>query len=525
MHASRAVPSFVRAAALLASAAVAPTAAPLRAQDASASTTAHEPPEIVRMTIAGPAAWRARLGPTNLGAMLATEAAERIWRGYLARADARLRAGRPAAAPGGDPLGSVRARLIDYAGTVHVVCWLEQAEDAVHVARWSAALVAEPDGHTDLAAMAAECRASIDHFADRASEPWRVVAAGAPRVHDGRLLLVLADDDDRAAATARAERIRGAPLERQDVVRVETRLPELLGLLRDHPLHRELAADVLGVTTGCAALTLGAVGPRVALTLALHGEGIDRGLVGAVWPVRPAGPSTLAMLAPEGAALQLVWRTDLGAVWETWLRTGGSAVERAMAWKWDEAAYRARVAQRFGGDLGRDVLAHVGDELMLVAGLPVPRRDDPRWLPWQSLCLVARVRDAGRHEAVLRARLGRFGHVVIGGDVVCLALSDAALPIAAGIVERADAAVGAAPPSGTQITGTGTLQAHPVVLRELQRMLALASVLAGGWDVTDLLVPARDVDRWHPLLLEHRLGSIALESVRTAGELQLRVLW
>ena len=171
----------------------------------AAVAVAQGPPELLRLSIVGPAGWRSRLQPTNLGSMLASAAAETIWRGYAERVDAALRSVRGA----DEAFRRERARLLDYGGTLHVVAWLEQAEDALNVPRWSAALVAEPDGHTDLEAMAVESKAWLERAGDRASNAWRDMRVSTPRCHEGRLLLVFAGDDDRAAATLRAERFAG----------------------------------------------------------------------------------------------------------------------------------------------------------------------------------------------------------------------------------------------------------------------------------------------------------------------------
>ncbi|HZN38017.1 MAG TPA: hypothetical protein VFD82_04395 [Planctomycetota bacterium] len=62
------------------------------------------PPVVLRVQVLGPAGWRARLGPTNLGTMLATEAAERIWRRYADAVDGAMRGAQ------GDAAAFARAR-------------------------------------------------------------------------------------------------------------------------------------------------------------------------------------------------------------------------------------------------------------------------------------------------------------------------------------------------------------------------------------------------------------------------------
>jgi hypothetical protein len=147
------------------------------------------PPAILSLRTFGPAAWRARLGPTNLGTMLASAQAEAIWRSYVDGAAAWLKRARC------DAVAIARERPVafDYAGAIAVVVWLEQAEDALHLARWSAAIVAEPDGKTDLAALAAESAGWLgDSLAKERGRHWRDLTLAPPRVRDGRIVAVLA---------------------------------------------------------------------------------------------------------------------------------------------------------------------------------------------------------------------------------------------------------------------------------------------------------------------------------------------
>lgn len=218
---------------------------PFAALLAAALASQSPPPELLRLSIAGPATWQARLRPTNLGSLLASAAAERIWRGYVEGVDSALRAVRQA----DDAFVRERAHLLAYGGTLHVVAWLEQAETALQVPRWSAALIAEPDGHSDLPAMAKVCEAWFARLGEEMSNAWRDVAPGPAELVDGRLVVVFAGEDDRAGAAARARAFAAKKLDPRDVLRLELEVTPTLGLLRDREWERGLVGDVLGAAT------------------------------------------------------------------------------------------------------------------------------------------------------------------------------------------------------------------------------------------------------------------------------------
>lgn len=500
----------------------------------AAVALAQEPPELLRLSVVGPAGWRSRLQPTNLGSMLASAAAETIWRGYAARIDEVLRRARDA----DEAFGRERARLLDYGGTLHVVAWLEQAEDALHVPRWSAALVAEPDGHTDLAAMAAESASWLTLAGDRVSNAWRDMRVTAPRCHEGRLLLVFASDDDRLAATARAERLVGKPLEPRDVVRLDVLLPPMLGLLRDHAWQRGLAGDLVGSSTQRASWTVGASGPHVAFTFDLGFTGPDRGMLSGLAPERSGVPD-LAWLVPPDTPMHFAWQVDLAALWEVAVRTSAGLMDR------DAQAWREHLVVHYGCDPVRDVLARLRDEALCMV-CPAGQADAGELTP--SLCFVVPVRDEAPLRTTCEAMLRRDGgaaacdeegvlrgtwsggmHVTIGHGVACFATDARAMLHAEQVL--ATAAERARPPSqlldaGKGVGGKGRIDVATFVGHDLHVGLRLLLLLLGGavsWPaVADV---DAEVARWVPMLRQHQLDTASTTARSQAGQWQLRVLW
>src|SRR5262245_42428025 len=201
------------------------------------------PQPILCIRTFGPAAWRSRLGPTNLGTMLASAQAEAIWRSYVDAAAASFRGARC------DEVAFARewARALDYAGAIAIVVWLEQAEDALHSARWSMAIVAEPDGQTDLGALAAQSAAWLgDILGVEQGRHWRDLTLVPPQVRDGRIVAVLACPEDVDAAIARAVALRPPTLAAPSVLNVEIDPDAALGLARDRPEDRDWWRALIG---------------------------------------------------------------------------------------------------------------------------------------------------------------------------------------------------------------------------------------------------------------------------------------
>ncbi|MBL8754115.1 MAG: hypothetical protein JNK15_12515 [Planctomycetes bacterium] len=497
------------------------------------SPIAAEPPELLRISLAGPATWRVRMQPTDLGAMLATEPAEKLWRRHVDDLDATLRAVHGADAE----FARERARLLDYAGTLHVVTWLEQAEDALHVPRWSAAVVAEPDGHTDLEAMARESEGWLRRVGEQASNAWRELRPGTPRVHAGRLVVVFADDDARVAATARALAWRGKPLDPRDVLRVEGEVGPLLGLLRDRAWERGLAADVLGAATRRFVVTCGAFGPDVAAMVRLQFDaGGDRGVFAGLAPVRTGVPD-LQGLVPDETSLRVAWQVDWAAVWNSYCTVLAGVQERSVA------ATRARL-QRTCGDVVQSLVPHLRSDVLLVCG---PGDPDDGVVPFARAGLVVALQDQDRVVEALAPVVAAFGarflpaadgaqvadfgfvQLFVGDGVLVLGSAEHGPGLAAQV--RSRIAETGVPPAkfadaGAGVSGAGTVAVGAFLRGELYAALRLLPMLLGSDGLpTGPTGLVDEVERWTPLLKAHRLDTAALDLRGRTDEIVVRVLW
>ena len=510
---------------------------PLFAATLLVSLPGQAPAEMLRLSIAGPATWRARLQPTNLGSMLSSAAAERIWHGYVDAVDRTLRTVRKA----DEAFAQERTRLLDYGGTLHVVTWLEQAEDALHVPRWSAALVAEPDGHSDLSAMAGACEAWFARVGERASNAWRDVAPGPAQLVDGRLVVVFAGDDDRAPATARAHAFVGKKLDPRDVLRLELEVPPTLGLLRDREWERGLVGDLLGAATQRLALTIGAFGPQVAFTVtAEFGDGV-RGALGCVAPPRDGVPD-LHSLVPDGTATWLSWQIDASAGYATFVRVLAGLSNR------DEPRVAADLRRAHGIDVMREALPLLGSEALLL--WPEAAAVAADLLPESEFCLLVPVRDEQALRAVAVGLAPRLGanEITAGEDAfVCQWPGAGQLRLADGMLCLTGQAV---PPEflerlwehvarwrpgkgfdrGAGVTGSGRVDVARFAVHELYADLYAMRVLFLPGRAGDLQLPpvgkvAEELDRWLPMLRQHQLGDAAVELRTWPAKSQLRVAW
>ncbi|MBM3962263.1 MAG: hypothetical protein FJ306_10240, partial [Planctomycetes bacterium] len=125
---------------------------PAAAPTAPAATDAVAAPDL-RITTLGPQGWRIRLGPTNVGLLLDSDAGRAVWGDY---AKAMATAVGKVFATETDWLAA-QQRFLDYDGTIHVAAWFDGNGGASSGLR-AAWLVAEGDGHTDMTKLAADLR-------------------------------------------------------------------------------------------------------------------------------------------------------------------------------------------------------------------------------------------------------------------------------------------------------------------------------------------------------------------------------
>ncbi|HEX6812212.1 MAG TPA: hypothetical protein VF384_11355 [Planctomycetota bacterium] len=501
------------------------------------------PPAIVCLQTFGPAAWRARLGPTNLGSMLASERAESIWRSYVDDAKASLRHARR------DEVAFTRewTRVLDYGGAIAVVVWLEQAEDALHSARWSMAIVGEPDGHTDLAALAAESAGWLgDSLGKERGRQWRDLTLVPPQVRDGRLVAVVACTEDADAVIARAVALRLPAPPAPTALHVEIEVDEALGLARDRPQDRDWLRALVGKATQRVTFDLGCAGPRLALDTGVEFTAGDRGMLGGLLPIGKGVPA-MEWLIPEGTAAHMTGHVDLTALWST------AVAAEAELRETDAATVSKQWAKHLGLDVATDLAPHFADHAMLLWQASASEDKDRALLG--NLCIVVPLRDEPAAVAGLTALLPKLGHraqvrqgvflaeragvlwmpalcLGIANDVACLAVGGNGREQVLAVIDRAAGgpprtnprAPEPAAPAGWN--GAGRIDVEIMLGRHLASLGTLLRALTGA----TLKLPrhdslAREANRWLPLLQQHGLAVATRLSGATPTTWQQRVLW
>ncbi len=366
-------------------------------------------PQVVLETV-GPDGWRARLGPTNLGGLFASEEGRALWQPLV---EPMLGAW---AGMLGDPAAYREAseRIFGYGGVMRFG-WRRSSAGEVGFA-----LVLDTDGRTEPAALAAELRQLIEVLVP--GEWTAQVVAGrdvelrsspgmtlsAPRV-DGAQLSILGGDPPaigeamglRAWLIARPATLAtpkpGSPAARlrfdlQDLFATNSRGPDktMLGLL---------GLDSLRDLT----LRVSAAGPHVQIGADVTTDGPPRGLVKAMIPAR-AGVSGLAALLPEKTSAAKVARLDPHALAEGLFVAAEAELE----------GLREDAEEYFGLDLADDLFAHATDEL-LVLGSPLVDFDRASEATW---ALAWRLKDDAKFGAALRKVLKQTRGFLSGSETV-----------------------------------------------------------------------------------------------------------
>ncbi len=489
------------------------------------------PPVMLHLTVAGPAAWRARLGPTNVGTMLATSQAEAIWRGQIDKVDRALRPAHERAAGG----AAARPRFFDYAGEVQLVVWLEQAEDALHLRRWSAAMIVGSDGRTDLATMVAEGDEWLARTGAAAVPRWLEMQVQPPVQHDRRIVVTMACAEDDAAVAARAVAFTGRPLG-DAVLRLDLEVPTVLGTLRDRPSEREFVAALLGPGTQRATLEVGHVGPQVAIDLCVTFGGDGRGVLSGLLPAARETPHLLRFV-PDDTATHYAWRIDAP---EFWKRAIDAA---AIAADMEPKVLHERLSKQCGVDVAKQVMALLSAEALLLwraAG----EHDDASGL-FANLCLVVPVSDeAALIEAARTALTGAgkrpvlddggvlrcdtvFASLAIGHGIACVAFGTRGAAHRDAVIEHAAAGrrpdAPAVPSQGAPkgCNGRGRIDVATLFERDLHlRWLPIAITDRGN-----VARIAGEATRWLPLLREHGLADASTLGGVTTDAWRLRILW
>lgn len=333
-------------------------------------------PQVLVETV-GPDGWRARLGPTNLGVLLASAEGRALWEPAVAP----LLGLWTSIAGGPNKYRDASERLLGFRGAVRVAWSLNQQGEATFAA------VVDSDLTTDLAAVAADLRDAIEAAVPGQWRP-RVIAGeeamvreragtflSSPRVTGGQLSMLGGGTDDPARAaglrawlTARPTTLTeprpGSPAAR---VTIDLqRAMELDADERQQPAIQALGLDALRRLV----LTVSAAGPHLQLSADVEIQGARRGVVRAFMPPS-AGISGLSSLLPDATSVTKVGRFDPRAL-------VGSALDLAEA---ELGSAREDMADRLGLELDDDLFAHATDEL-LVLGQPLQDFDRVREATW-----------------------------------------------------------------------------------------------------------------------------------------------
>jgi hypothetical protein len=352
------------------------SAAPLAAQ------TTTTPPQLVVETV-GPDGWRTRLGPTNLGSLLASQQGRELWQPFVQP----LLDGWQELV-GGPTFAAQRARVLGYGGRIRAAVWLDAGDRRANDDP-GAVLVLEPDDRTDMAALAGDLAA----FQDTAAGVWQqeevdgetvVVRREGRRVmtkaalRDGKVFVAL-DSSDRLAAIVAAARwfvdaAGGKAAPTSPALLVDLDIAQLLAAARrdgdDDGLIELLGVDSLARLQ----VGIGTAGPHVQLELRQQFADGPKGLFAAFFPP-VAGIPGLQRAVPATAGSWRVGRFGFRALFDTLLALAAS---RQLP---GAENVRDDLRRELGVDVGDDVIAHMTDEV-LAFGSPLEAIDRPDDFTW-----------------------------------------------------------------------------------------------------------------------------------------------
>ena len=370
-------------------------ALPLAAQ----ATIVH--PIAADLLTVGPAGWRQRLGPTNLGSLLASAAGRELWSDGAEQIDGVWRhlLGVEAAA-----FATARQRLLDYSGSVQVqVRLVGEGRDP----RMLAAVAFAPDGRTDMTALATDLRSLM---ARAAEQDWQVTKVGdrdvqtisrgdevllAPWLHEGRILLAMTPETELAAAHGYALALEQPPAQRPDSPAVWLRIDvsAIRATMRDGRDADEMTALGADAVHSLEVLC-GAAGPHVFIEPRLvFGDG-DRGLLGALFPAAK-GPSTFLTPAPTAAS----WKAghiDLTALW-----IAGEKLVAAFSGQ-EPAEIRKETVDELGIDPIDDMLAFAATDYLLTGAFEQVIRGGPA-----DVLFALRLRDDAKFRTGFKTMLDK----------------------------------------------------------------------------------------------------------------------
>ncbi len=322
-----------------------------------------------------------------------------------------------------EAFAACKARTLGYGGRIRFGAWFGGDRKPFGSAE-RVVLVLEPDGRTDMKALAADLHALQKQLPgewkqqDLGGKKVEVIRRGedemtGPTLVGDSIVVALASHgpvaEPLAAATAMASTATGkAPPPNTPALRVEIDLPALLAAaIKDGDADDQAQMRALGVLSlGRLQLSIGTAGPRVMAEVAQQFTPAPAGLFAAFCPPVQGVPAIRAAAPAQGT-----WRVghlDLVALYDT--------VMAAMA-TWNRSgdpSPREEAKKELGLDPGPDLLAHATTEL-LVFGSPLLTFDRPDDFSWT---VALRLKDEAKFAAGLATLLAHSKPFLNHGDTV-----------------------------------------------------------------------------------------------------------
>jgi hypothetical protein len=372
-------------------------------------------PHILIETV-GPNGWRARLGPTNVATMLASEEGRGVWQPQLAP----LLGMWEMMVGGEEAFAAVSKRIFDYSGTIRIAVQLNSRGAA------NVAVALEGDGRSDLEALAADIRGLIEQGVPGEWQDIEVAgqklairnndgdAVSAPFVVSGRMVLLAGAASDMVDAMGLATYLDGRPLTidkpkpGSPALQITFDVPAMLAVgdpnKNNVGITKALGFHELERIT----VSLKAAGPHVELGFDIALNGKARGLVAAFCP-DSQGVSGLSQLVPGKASAWKVGRFDFPAMFEGIV----SAIETETFFG-KPGEVRKDINKACGLDVWKDVLPYMTDEVLAV-GSPFQdfdRADEATWM------LAFRVNDEAKFRKGFQTVVKNAKPVLLGSETV-----------------------------------------------------------------------------------------------------------
>lgn len=510
---------------------------------------------LVVLEMRGLAVMATQLRPTNLGSLFASKKGETLWRAAVDRFTANWQA-----AHGDDAtFPAARDRVLGYAGRMRAIGLLEPETDQRQSEPSAIAVLFEPDGKTDLAALGRDFGRWINFERKMPTKETKIGDATMQAMGDelGQFAIGMLEDGRLAACGgAKAELLPaalGAARARFTTDQKAQPSDPLFSLRIDMP--QALASQMRGDRTMRAVgfeslrqfeLTLQPRGPRVQFEMNMGFAG-ERGLFAALFPEHEGIPDLFGW-APKSGLATKVGRFDLKALWHAAMRMSAENND-------DEFAEAEAKAKEFLGiDVAKDLLPHLTDEL-LVWWNPRTAKDGDE--PNRDLAVLAALRltDGKAFGDALTKMLGKLGlevqevdgmlrtdrnfmsdwvNFAVRGNQFVVALADpgnqaldaflAHQPQASELPREVTEIAKAMPPG---CNGFGLLDIHTMLRDHVDLFLDnLSDMIFFGFPFVPNDGDTKAAFRaMAPVLAEHNLGRVVTLSGTKADRWVFRVLW